>query len=218
MPGKPPTPPHHRPAAGTSTRSGWLPAFAAALILGASSIAVAERHAGFPLGSVPALAQSLPTVSPTPTPRVIVINQPTPVSTLPPSPTATAGQGSVIEIETPTSEATAAPVATATPYVIPTPAPTATATPVPPTPTIAIPTATTTPEPPVAIPTIAPATEARISFTAEDWAGGYYRGDSQAYGRPWVALYGASSAYPLVQLTFSLNADVAGDAVFTVTG
>jgi hypothetical protein len=182
----------------------------AALTLTAGSLAVVDQPAGLPL----ARAQSLPTVSPTPTPRVIVINQPTPVLT----PTTAAGQGSVIEIEPPESTATTAPHPTSTPYVLPTPVPTATPTVPPPTLPTAIPTATATPQPPAAIPTIAPAAGTRISFAAEDWEGGYYRGDSQAYGRPWVALYGASSAYPRARLSFRLDADAVGETLFTVTG
>lgn len=195
-----------------------IPVFVAALVLISGSFTLVDRPAGLPLAAPPVRAQSLPTASPTPTPRVIVIKQPTPLPTPPPSPTTAAGQGSVIEVETPESEATVAPSPTATPYVISTPAPTATATAVPPTPTVVIPTATATPQPPAAIPTIAPAAGALISFTAEDWDGGYYRGDSQAYGRPWVALYGASSAYPRARLTFSLDADAIGESIFTVTG
>jgi hypothetical protein len=57
-----------------------------------------------------------------------------------------------------------------------------------------------------------------VTFAAEDWEGGFYRGDSLAYGRPWVALYGASSAYPRARLTFSLDADAGGETIFTVSG
>jgi hypothetical protein len=41
------------------------------------------------------------------------------------------------------------------------------------------------PDAPSVAPTLAPAPDVRVSFTAEDWVGGYYRGDSQTYGRPW---------------------------------
>jgi hypothetical protein len=58
----------------------------------------------------------------------------------------------------------------------------------------------------------------RLAFTAEDWAGGFYRGDSRFYGRPWVAVYGAFSAYPRATLRFSLDAAPAGAATFTVSG
>lgn len=55
-------------------------------------------------------------------------------------------------------------------------------------------------------------------FAAEDWAGGFYRGDGQAYGRPWVAIYGANSAYPRASLVFTLKAAPDGPATLTVTG
>ena len=223
---KPPTTRRRRSAPGTPVISGRLPALMAALILILGSLAVGGRHEEFALGSEPAHAQALPTVSPTPTPRVIVIDRPTPLPTPPPMPTppptatTAAGQASVIEIEeatsTPVGSATTTPGATATPFVIPTPAPTVAA--IPPTPATALPTATATPQPPAAVPTIAPTSGQLVAFTAEDWAGGYYRGDSVAYGRPWVALYGASSAYPRARLNFSLDADAAGETIFTVTG
>jgi hypothetical protein len=57
-----------------------------------------------------------------------------------------------------------------------------------------------------------------VTFSAEDWQGAYYRGDSLAYGRPWVAVYGASSAYPRASLSFALDAEPAGESVFAVTG
>jgi hypothetical protein len=59
---------------------------------------------------------------------------------------------------------------------------------------------------------------AAVAFGAEDWAGGYYRGDALAYGRPWVAVYGASSAYPRAALTFALDAAPGGPATLTITG
>ncbi len=154
----------------------------------------------------------------TPTPRVIVI-RPTstpsslPTATAPPSraalPTATAP---VITIETPApSGVTPTPTATAVPTS--TPAPTAT-----PLPTATpVPTATPSPVPPAA-PTLAPARDVRLEFTAEDWVGGYYRGDSQAYGRPWVAVYGALSEYPRATLGFTLDATPGRAATISITG
>ena len=148
----------------------------------------------------------------TPTPRVIVIPPtPTPAAaataTAPPNraalPTPTR---SVITIETP------APT-----DVTPTPTPTAAPT-IPPTPTVTpVPTATPIPSPPVA-PTLAPARDVRLQFTAEDWVGGYYRGDSQAYGRPWVAVYGALSDYPRATLAFTLDATPGRAAIISITG
>ncbi len=148
----------------------------------------------------------------TPTPRVIVIrptstpSSPT-TATAPPSraalPTATAP---VITIETPApSPVTPPPTATAAPTIPPTP----TATP--------LPTATPNSAPPVA-PTLAPARDVLLEFTAEDWAGGYYRGDSQVYGRPWVAVYGALSEYPRATLGFTLDATPGRAATINITG
>jgi len=77
---------------------------------------------------------------------------------------------------------------------------------------------TPAPRLPAAIPTIAPAPIERISFSAEEWQGGYYRGDSLAYGRPWVALYGASSRYPNATLTLTLEENPVGTAFITIAG
>jgi hypothetical protein len=57
-----------------------------------------------------------------------------------------------------------------------------------------------------------------VDFAAADWAGGYFRGDALAYGRPWVAVYGAQSAYPRATLAFALDAAPIGTATLTVTG
>jgi hypothetical protein len=67
-------------------------------------------------------------------------------------------------------------------------------------------------------PTLAPARDIRLEFSAEDWVGGYYRGDSQTYGRPWVAVYGALSDYPRAVLGFTLDATPGRDAVISITG
>ena len=175
-------------------------------------------------------------VTATPTPRVILIR---PTSTPGSLPTATAPPGRaalptatppVITIETPApSGATPSPTATAAPTTPPTPTatPSSTATPLPtatPAPTATplptstpLPTATPTPSPSAA-PTLAPARDVRLQFTAADWAGGYYRGDSQAYGRPWVAVYGALSAYPRATLGFTLDATPGRTATISITG
>jgi hypothetical protein len=80
-----------------------------------------------------------------------------------------------------------------------------------------VPTATPIPPPPPA-PTLSPARDVRLEFTAEDWFGGYYRGDSQAYGRPWVAVYGALSEYPRATLAFTLDSTPGRDATISITG
>ena len=164
----------------------------------------------------------------TPTPRVIVVKPtPTPSSpataTAPPNraalPTATPA---VITIETPAPAGpTSTPTATAAPLPTATTAPPPTATVVPTTPPIPtatpLPTATPIPSPPAA-PTLAPARDVRLQFTAEDWVGGYYRGDSQAYGRPWVAVYGALSEFPRATLGFNLDATPGRAATISITG
>jgi hypothetical protein len=183
----------------------------------------AIRSVSFALTPHP-LQVSAADVTATPTPRVILIRPtstpgslPTATATTPPSraalPTATAP---VITIETPApSGVTPSPTATAVPTTPPTP----TATPLPtatPPPT-ATPLPTATPTPPAA-PTLAPARDVRLRFTAEDWAGGYYRGDSQAYGRPWVAVYGALSEFPRATLGFTLDATPGRAATISITG
>ena len=169
-----------------------------------------------------ALQVSAADVTATPTPRVILI-RPTstpsslPTATAPPSraalPTATPP---VITIETPApSGVTPTPTATAAPTTPPTATPSPTATPAPTA--TPLPTPTPTPLPPAA-PTLAPARDVRLQFTAEDWAGGYYRGDSQAYGRPWTAVYGALSDYPQATLGFTLDATPGRAATISITG
>ena len=159
----------------------------------------------------------------TPTPRVIVI-RPTPTPSSPPTATAPPNRAalptatpSVITIETPApTGVTPTPTATAAPtrhHRQPRPrahgdtGPTATP----------LPTATPIPSPPAA-PTLAPARDVRLQFTAEDWVGGYYRGDSQAYGRPWVAVYGALSDFPRATLGFTLDATPGRAATISITG
>ena len=73
---------------------------------------------------------------------------------------------------------------------------------------------TPTPAPPHGTPLRA----ARLDFTADQWAGGFYRGDSRAYGRPWTAIYGAYSAYPRAVISFVLDAAPAEPATLVVTG
>lgn len=52
-----------------------------------------------------------------------------------------------------------------------------------------------------------PASElvATLTFAADPWQGGFYRGDSQAYGRPWTAVYGDQSRYAQAAIAFSLD-------------
>ncbi len=67
-------------------------------------------------------------------------------------------------------------------------------------------------------PTLAPVQSLRLDFTAADWRGGYFRGDSRAYGRPWVAVYGALSDHPRATLVFTLDATPGGPATLSITG
>ena len=159
-----------------------------------SALPPAVRRASPTMGASPS-----PSASPTPRSTATPTPTPTTVATEPPTATATA-------------TATAAPSPTPIPPVVinaaPTPAPT-------PTPN---PTATPSPAPPTAAPTPVSAPATRLAFTAADWAGGYYRGDALAYGRPWAALYGAASANPRADLVFALDAAPAGPATLTVVG
>ena len=74
-----------------------------------------------------------------------------------------------------------------------------------------------------AAPTVAPIVpivpaDSTASFTAEDWRGGFYRGDDVYYGRPWTALYGAQSEYPRASVAFRLDTAPTDAAVLTVAG
>jgi hypothetical protein len=121
----------------------------------------------------------------------------------------------------------ASPTATATPApVLPTPTPVIRVIGTEPTATaLPIPTATPRPAPtigpasgPPAAPTVAPSREVRLDFTAADWVGGYYQGNGRFYGRAWVAIYGAQSAYPRAALAFTLDAAPSGAASIDITG
>lgn len=154
--------------------------------------------------------------APTPTPRSVVIGgaapTPTPRSITSPRPTATST----------TPRPTSTPFSLATRPPLPTAAPLATATLPPPPTATALPPVATLPPPTIApsagAPTVAPAAAARLDFAAEDWSGGFYRGDSQFYGRPWVVVYGALSDYPQATLAFSLDRTPGGAATLTISG
>jgi hypothetical protein len=173
--------------------------------------------------------------TPTPTPRVIAVPE---TSTSPP---ATMARPTVTP--TPASLALAATAPPALPTVTPTPwlmvaeeappatterpatrLPAATATPSPTPAKSALPSIVALPSPtaPLPSPTVAPAIAStasrQLEFGAEDWAGGFYRGDGRAYGRRWVALYGAGSAYPRATLSFDLDRAPAERAALTVVG
>ena len=74
------------------------------------------------------------------------------------------------------------------------------------------------PPPATVLPTVGPSTTVHLAFTAADWAGGFYRGDGQAYGRPWAAIYGTYSPYPRATLSFTLTDAPDGTATVTITG
>ena len=217
-------------ARGALRRASWL--IAGVMVLGLLA------------GPSASSSQAQP-VTATPTPRVIRVGRPrgTPSLAASPQTAATATPTPFLEIEgetgdemtpTPTpfleiedetpavSLPTAVPSSTlTTPTATPTEPtlPTRTATPVPP------PTVTPMPAPqtiapanPATRPTLAPIAATRIEFTAEDWAGGFYRGDRLAYGRPWVAVYGAFSDYPRASLRLPLEARPRGEATLTIVG
>jgi hypothetical protein len=97
------------------------------------------------------------------------------------------------------------------------PVPTATPSPSPAAPPTSTPSPTPVPPPTVA-PTATLAPNRMLTFAAEDWVGGYYRGDGRWYGRTWVAIYGQASPYPAAWLTLSLDATPTGPATLTITG
>ena len=174
------------------------------------------------------LAQADPTSTPrslvfgqpTPTPRVVVMLRPTSTPAVGASPASMTGTATprptLTAILRPAATASPTPFPTLSPSPTPTPEPPPTATPQPtPTPSPTVPPPTTTP---TATPPPTPALVVRVEFSAADWSGGYYRGDALAYGRPWIALYGAQSAYPSASLGFALDAAPAGPATLTLTG
>jgi hypothetical protein len=57
-----------------------------------------------------------------------------------------------------------------------------------------------------------------LVFGAEDWQGGLYRSNAEWYGRPWIAVYGAFSEFPIASLTFWLEAQQAEQATLLLTG
>jgi hypothetical protein len=57
-----------------------------------------------------------------------------------------------------------------------------------------------------------------VTLAANEWTGGYYRGDSQFYGRPWTALYGSQTQYGTASLTVTLSNAPSGRVTLTLTG
>lgn len=57
-----------------------------------------------------------------------------------------------------------------------------------------------------------------LTFAASSWQGGWLRNNSGFLGRPWVAIYGAQSAYPRASLAFTLAGVPTGDVQVTLTG
>lgn len=134
----------------------------------------------------------LPTPGLRAAPQVAPTTNPAVLPTVTPRPAATP-TARVIEL----APAPASPVPTVTPS--PSPAP-----------------PTTTPSPPPPTATRPPVLE--FTFAAEDWAGGYYRGDGRWYGRTWVAIYGQASPYPSASLVVPLDVAPSGPATVTITG
>jgi hypothetical protein len=63
-----------------------------------------------------------------------------------------------------------------------------------------------------------PAAQDELELSADAWEGGYFRGDSAYYGRPWTAIYGAQSDYPRVTLVVSLRVDPAQPIELAMSG
>lgn len=57
-----------------------------------------------------------------------------------------------------------------------------------------------------------------LSFATADWQGGYHRDDAGFLGRPWTALYGASSGYNTASVRFNLDEVPDGVAHLTIVG
>jgi hypothetical protein len=57
-----------------------------------------------------------------------------------------------------------------------------------------------------------------LAFSAEEWQGGFTRTSGDFLGRPWSAVYGATSGYGEATLTFALDDAPAGEAELTITG
>jgi hypothetical protein len=53
---------------------------------------------------------------------------------------------------------------------------------------------------------------------AAAWDGGWYRGDGEWYGRPWVALYGQHSEYPAAWLFMQIDTVPVGPATLYLDG
>ena len=155
----------------------------------------------------------------TPTPRRILIPTAaaTGSATATRQPEATSTPQSIVIVETAAAGPTSTPAPTSAPAPTVAPSPTAIPTPAPTFTPAPPPTATPAPPPAVA-PTLAPVQAVRLDFSAEDWRGGYFRGDGLAYGRPWAAVYGALSEYPSAALDVALDATPGRPAILTVTG
>jgi hypothetical protein len=218
------------PRMSSSNWTSWRLTFASlgALLVGAvavGAVALSSRPAVSPLTThVPPTIMALAAdATATPTPRVIAI----PGTVTPPAPTqmpATNPTPTVSVIPTAAINQEPPPLATATPtpWLIVADESTATprprATVVPSATALPSPTPTATAPPPTVAPTTPASPNVRIAFAAENWDGGFYRGDGQAYGRPWVAVYGSSSAYPRASLPFALEAAPDGPAIVTIVG
>lgn len=168
------------------------------MALAASATATpTPRVIAIPETVTPPAPTQAPATSPTPTasavPTAPITQEPRPPATATPTPWLIAADAPTV---TPRPRATAFPSATASPLLPP----------------------TVTAPPPTAAPTTPAAPAVRIAFAAENWIGGFYRGDGETYGRPWIAVYGALSAYPRASLPFALEAAPDGPAIVTIIG
>lgn len=57
-----------------------------------------------------------------------------------------------------------------------------------------------------------------VTLAASEWTGGYYQGNSQWYGRPWVALYGTQTQYSTATLTVQLGSTPTAPVTILLTG
>jgi tRNA A-37 threonylcarbamoyl transferase component Bud32 len=207
---------------------------AALIPLLAATLLIAVFGAGGALGfwqngdatpTATAAAQATETVTPPEKTEAVLAAERTPTAPPAVQPTRvseTMAQATSTATKRATSTPTATKRATATP----------TATEPPPTATNSPPTATkkpathkarrtATPKPKPTVqasqPTIAADVPVSANFTVSDWRGGF-AGDQSWYGRPWLAVYGAWSAYPQASINFNLDAAPSGPEVLAIDG
>jgi serine/threonine-protein kinase len=207
--------------ADASRTSAWLwplvIALVALIMLGGALAATLGGGSGDQDSTPPPGAQAtqqaaaLVAQSPTPSPTPRVIRAPAqatapPLSTITPEPPATEPPATEPPAPTATKTVAAVPTATNAPTLAPTEPPSATSEP------RIVPVNNTASEDQTSTVPLA------VQFSADEWQGGLYRGDGEWYGRPWTAVYGAQSQYPVATLSFSLESTPQDAATLTITG